>query len=116
MQQPKSIPGSLDADTPEEASAQAETAAQANATLSAERDVADGMDDITAHSFDDIPGDGPLDFDDGTMERPRGDTQRMGGTWDDDGSDSGALAPPAEIMSDRVQPSDEPDRREIRDS
>ncbi|AVO47836.1 serine/threonine protein kinase [Melaminivora suipulveris] len=116
MQPPKSIPGSLAADTPEEATAQAETAAQANSTLSAEKDVSAGMDDITAHSFDDIPEDGPLNFEDGTMERPRGDSQRMGGTWEDEGSDSGAIAPPAEIMSDRVEPSDEPDRREIRES
>ncbi|WP_313077048.1 serine/threonine protein kinase [Melaminivora sp.] len=116
MSKIQSIPGSLAADTPEEATAQADTAAEANDVLSAEMDVSDGMDDITAHAFDDIPGDGPLNFEDGTMERPRGDTRRTGGTWEDEGSDSGDLAPPAEIMSDRVEPSDEPDRREIRDS
>lgn len=110
--QTKSIPGSLGADTPEEATAQAETAAEANAGLSAETDVSDGLDDITAHAFDDIPGDGPLNFEDGTMERPRGNTQRTGGTWDDEGADSGAIAPPAEIMSDRVEPSDTPERYE----
>lgn len=105
----KSIPGSLSADTPEEATAQADTAAQANEVLSAEQDVADGVDDITAHPFDDIPNDGPLNFDDGTdMARPRGDTRRTGGTWEDEGADSGELAPPAEIMSDRVEPSDKP--------
>ncbi|SDM36575.1 hypothetical protein SAMN05428957_10531 [Oryzisolibacter propanilivorax] len=109
----KSVPGSVSADTPEEATAQADTAAEANATLSAEMDVSDGLDDITAHSFDDIPNDGPLNFDDGTtMEHPRGNTERTGGTWDDEGADSGDLAPPAEIMSDRVEPSDEPERRE----
>lgn len=113
---PQSIPDSLDADTLEQATSQADTAAEANTVLSAETDVSDGMDDITAHAFDDIPQDGPLDFDDGSMERPRGDTQRMDGTWDAAGSDSGAIAPPAEIMSDRVEPSDEPDRREIRGS
>lgn len=90
---PQSIPGSLDADTPEQATSQADTAAEANTVLSAETDVSDGMDDITAHAFDDIPQDGPLDFDDGSMERPRGDTQRMDGTWDAAGSDSGAIAP-----------------------
>ncbi len=110
--QVKSIPGSLEADTPEEATAQADTAAESNTTLSAEMDVSDGVDDITAHPFDDIPNDGPLNFEDGTMEHPRGDTQRTGGTWDDEGADSGDLAPPAEILSDRVEPSDEIERRE----
>ena len=110
--QTKSIPGSLDADTPEQATAQADTAAEANDVLSAETDVSDGVDDITAHPFDDIPNDGPLNFDDGTMEHPRGDTRRSGGTWDDEGADSGDIAPPAEIMSDRVEPSDTNEKHE----
>ena len=111
----RSIPGSLAADTPDEATAQAEISAEANATMSAEKDVSAGMDEITAHPLDDIPQDGPLDFDDGTMGHPRGDTRRTDGTWEDVGSDSGDIAPPSEIMSDRVEPSDEPDRREVRE-
>lgn len=75
--------------------------------LSAEQDVADSVQDMTAHRFDDLPQDGPLDFDDGTdMGHPRGNTQREGGTWQAEGADSGDLKPPAEILSPRNGPSD----------
>lgn len=75
--------------------------------LSAEQDVADSLQEVSAHPFDDIPQDGPLNFDDGTdMGHPRGNTQREGGTWQAEGADSGSLKPPAEILSDRNGPSD----------
>lgn len=75
--------------------------------LSAEQEVADSVQDMTAHRFDDLPQDGPLDFDDGTdMGHPRGNTQREGGTWQAEGADSGDLKPPAEILSPRNGPSE----------
>jgi len=117
--QPQNNPDDLDREEPlidtlEEATAQADTAAEANDAFSAEKDVSDGLDDITAHPFDDIPQDGPLNFDDGTEQHPLGDNRRTGGTWDAQGADSGELGPPAEILSDRVEPSDTPERREVR--
>ena len=75
--------------------------------LSAEDDVADSLEGLSAHSFDDMPQDGPLNFDDGTdMGHPRGNTQRSSGTWQAQGGDSGELKPPAEILSNRNGPSD----------
>ena len=53
------------------------------------------------------PQDGPLDFDDGTdTGHPRGNTQREGGTWQVEDTDTGDLKPPAEILSPRNGPSD----------
>jgi hypothetical protein len=40
------------------------------------------------------------------MGHPRGNTQREGGTWQAEGADSGALKPPAEVLSDHNGPSD----------
>lgn len=78
-----------------------------NQYLSAEEDVADSLEDISAHAFDDMPQDGPLNFDDGTdMGHPRGNTERSRGTWEAQGGDSGKLKPPAEILSNRNGPSD----------
>ena len=78
-----------------------------NDRLSAEDDVADSIEDVSAHAFDDMPQDGPLNFDDGTdMGHPRGNTARQGGTWEADGADEGDLKPPAELMSDTNGPSD----------
>jgi hypothetical protein len=50
-----------------------------------------------------------LNFDDDEVMSGRGNNERTGGTWDAKGADSGKLAPPGEIMSDRNGPSD-PDR------
>jgi len=84
-----------------------------NDRLSAEDDVSDSLNDVSAHAFDDMPQDGPLNFDDGTdMGHPRGNTTRAGGTWAAEGSDSGDLAPPAELLSDRNGPSDPEGRRQ----
>lgn len=78
-----------------------------NDHLSAEQDIAADTDELSAHAFDDLPNDGPLNFDDGTdMGHPRGDTRRQGGTWEAEGADSADLGPPAEILSDRAGPSD----------
>lgn len=49
-----------------------------------------------------------LNFDDEAMSG-RSNSERTGGTWDSHGADSGRLAPPREIMSNRNGPSD-PDR------
>ncbi|MDA8445042.1 serine/threonine protein kinase [Paracidovorax valerianellae] len=78
-----------------------------NDHLEAEQDVSDGMADISVQPFDDPRSGGPLNFDDGTdMAHPRGKTGRDGGTWEAEGSDSGDLEPPAELLSDRNGPSD----------
>jgi hypothetical protein len=50
-----------------------------------------------------------LNFDDDEVMSGRGNNERTGGTWAAQGADSGRLAPPREIMSDRNGPSD-PDR------
>lgn len=50
-----------------------------------------------------------LNFDDDEVMSGRGNNARTGGTWAAQGADSGKLAPPREIMSDRNGPSD-PDR------
>jgi hypothetical protein len=83
-----------------------------NDHLEAERDVSDGMEDISVQPFDDPRSGGPLNFDDGTdMGYPRGKTGRAGGTWNAEGSDSGDLEPPAELLSDRNGPSDKDNQR-----
>lgn len=53
-----------------------------------------GIDDVSAPPQ-------PLDFDDGDESRPNGpQPTRDGGTWDDEGADSGRLKPPSELHSD----------------
>ncbi len=47
-----------------------------------------------------------LNFDDDEVMSGRGNNARSGGTWEAQGADSGKLAPPREIMSDRNGPSD----------
>ena len=83
-----------------------------NDNLSAENDVTDSLDDASLHRFDDMPQDGPLNFDDGTdMGHPRGNTAREGGTWQAQGADSGEIKPPAEVLSDTNGPSDRENKR-----
>lgn len=83
-----------------------------NDHLSAENDVSDSLEDVSAHRFDAMPQDGPLNFDDGTdMGHPRGNTTREGGTWEADGGDSGQIRPPAEVLSNRNGPSDPDGKR-----
>lgn len=94
-------------DRSEAASADLPEGEDINEHLSAEKDVVDSLEDVSAHRFDDLPQDGPLNFDDSTdMGHPRGNTKREGGTWQTEGGDSGELKPPAEILSDRNGPSD----------
>ncbi|GAC1603061.1 MAG: hypothetical protein NVS3B2_07240 [Ramlibacter sp.] len=50
-----------------------------------------------------------LNFDDDEVMSGRGNNERTGGTWQAQGADSGKLAPPREMLSDRNGPSD-PDR------
>jgi hypothetical protein len=50
-----------------------------------------------------------LNFDDDELSSGRGNTERTGGTWAAQGADSGKLAPPREILSDRNGPSDSGD-------
>jgi hypothetical protein len=50
-----------------------------------------------------------LNFDDDEVMSGRGNNERTGGTWEAQGADSGRLAPPREILSNRNGPSD-PDR------
>ncbi|MDB5873811.1 MAG: serine/threonine protein kinase [Ramlibacter sp.] len=52
---------------------------------------------------------GTLNFDDDDMAHPRGNVTGQGGTWEAQGGDSGKLGRPAEILSDRIGPSD-PDK------
>ena len=47
-----------------------------------------------------------LNFDDDEVMSGRGNNERTGGTWEAQGADSGKLAPPREILSDRNGPSD----------
>ena len=47
-----------------------------------------------------------LNFDDDEVMSGHGNSQRTGGTWDAQGADSGRLAPPREMLSDRNGPSD----------
>ncbi|MCY7317548.1 MAG: hypothetical protein LH617_02270 [Ramlibacter sp.] len=50
------------------------------------------------------------DFSEEALTSTRGFTERTGGAWTTQGADSGKLAPPREIGSERSGPSD-PDRR-----
>ena len=47
-----------------------------------------------------------LNFDDDEVMSGRGNNARTGGTWQAQGADSGKLAPPREMLSDRNGPSD----------
>ncbi|WP_159910947.1 serine/threonine protein kinase [Pantoea sp. 18069] len=99
-------------DRSEDANAELPEGEDINDHLSAEVDVADSLDDASAHRFDDMPQDGPLNFEDGTdMGHPRGNTAREGGTWQAEGGDSGDLKPPAEVLSDTNGPSDRENKR-----
>ena len=52
---------------------------------------------------------GELKFEDDELQSDRGSSERTGGTWQAQGVDSGTLAPPAVILSDRsgsIDPSD----------
>ena len=49
---------------------------------------------------------GELNFDDDELQSGRGNSERTSGTWQAQGADSGKLAPPADILSDRIGPSD----------
>ena len=66
-----------------------------------------GVNERDHGSADDKPmAGGSVNLDDDDMAHPRGKTTAAGGTWQAEGGDSGELAPPAEIMSDRNGPSD----------
>ena len=99
-------------DRSEDANAELPQGEDINDRLSAENDVSDSLDDASLHRFDDMPQDGPLNFDDGTdMGHPRGNTARGGGTWQAEGGDSGEIRPPAEVLSDTNAPSDRDHKR-----
>ncbi|MDB5945703.1 MAG: hypothetical protein JWQ33_729 [Ramlibacter sp.] len=69
-----------------------------------------GVNEGDHGSADEAPMAGDmLNFDDDELMSGRGNNERTGGTWNAQGADSGRLAPPREIMSDRNGPSD-PDR------
>lgn len=94
-------------DRSEDANADLPEGRDINEHLSAEKDVADTLDEASAHRFDDLPQDGPLNFDDGTdMGHPRGKAMRDGGTWEAEGGDSGDLKPPSEVLSEHNGPSE----------
>lgn len=66
-----------------------------------------GVNERDHGAADDKPmGGGSLNFDDDEVMSGRGNNARSGGTWAAQGADSGELAPPAEILSDRNGPSD----------
>jgi hypothetical protein len=66
-----------------------------------------GVNERDHGAADDKPmGGGSINLDDESMERPRGNNARTGGTWEAQGGDSAPLGPPGEIMSDRNGPSD----------
>ena len=66
-----------------------------------------GVNERDHGSADDKPmAGGSVNLDDDDLTHPRGKTTAAGGTWQAQGGDSGELAPPAEIMSDRNGPSD----------
>lgn len=115
MRIPNTIPQDPDQpglDRSEDANAELPEGEDINDRLSAENDVTDSLDDASLHRFDDLPQDGPLNFDDGTdMGHPRGNTARGGGTWQAEGGDSGAIRPPAEVLSDTNAPSDRDRKR-----
>jgi hypothetical protein len=50
-----------------------------------------------------------LNFDDDEVMSGRSNNERTGGTWAARGADSGKLAPPGEVLSDRNGPSDTDD-------
>jgi len=109
---PTNDPDQPGIDRSEDANADLPEGDDINDRLSAEDDVADSLEDVSARPFDAMPQDGPLNFDDGTdMGHPRGKTTRAGGTWEAEGSDSGDLKPPAEVLSDHNGPSDREGRR-----
>ena len=60
--------------------------------------------DGASNDRDDVTG--ILNFDDDEVMSGSGNNARTGGTWAARGADSGKLAPPREIMSDRNGPSD----------
>jgi hypothetical protein len=71
-----------------------------------------GVNERDHGAADDKPmGGGSVNLDDDTMEHPRGNTTRQGGTWEAQGGDSGKLGRPAEVLSDRNAPSDPANRR-----
>lgn len=115
MRIPKITPPDADqpgVDHSEDANAELPEGEDINDHLSAENDVADSLDDASLHRFDDMPQDGPLNFEDGTdMGHPRGNTARAGGTWEAEGGDSGDIKPPAELNSDTNGPSDRENKR-----
>ena len=99
-------------DRSEDANAELPEGEDINDRLSAENDVTDSLDDASLHRFDDMPQDGPLNFDDGTdMGHPRGNTAREGGTWEAEGGDSGDIKPPAELHSDTGSANDRKNQR-----
>lgn len=110
MRIPNTTPQELEEpgiDRSEDANAELPEGEDINDRLSAENDVTDSLDDASLHRFDDMPQDGPLNFDDGTdMGHPRGNTAREGGTWEAEGGDSGDIKPPAELHSDTNGASD----------
>ncbi|MEF9999307.1 MAG: serine/threonine protein kinase [Comamonas sp.] len=115
MRIPNTHPQDLDQpgiDRSEDANAELPEGEDINDRLSAETDVTDSLDDASLHRFDDMPQDGPLNFDDGTdMGHPRGNTAREGGTWEAEGGDSGDIKPPAELHSDPGSPSERKNQR-----
>ena len=66
-----------------------------------------------SHSRDGASNDrnyrGELNLDDDELQLGRGNSERTDGTWQAKCADSGKLAPPAEILSDRNGPSDPTD-------
>ena len=74
-----------------------------------------GVNERDHGAADDKPmGGGALNFEDGDMARPYGNTTRQGGTWDEKKpSDAGKLGSPNVGMSDHNGPSD-PDAKRSR--
>ena len=74
-----------------------------------------GVNERDHGSADDKPmGGGSLNFEDGDMAHPYGNTSRQGGTWDEKKpSDAGELGSPNVGMSDHNGPSD-PDAKRTR--
>jgi hypothetical protein len=71
-----------------------------------------GVNERDHGSADDKPmAGGSVNLDDDDIAHPRGKTTAAGGTWKAEGGDSGELAPPAEIMSDRNGPSDRDNKK-----
>ena len=74
-----------------------------------------GVNERDHGAADDKPmGGGSLNFEDGDLAHPRGNTTRTGGTWDDKkASDAGELGAPGAGLSDHNGPSD-PDAKRSR--